>query len=399
MTATLLTDLDPAIVDLVSRGAVKVPPYPAVAMKINDLLRRQDYGIEELAKLVQSDQALAADALRCANSSFYARGSGVTSLHQAISRIGAQEVARLAIASGLGAHARAAGPLAALKRRVWLDALAVAGLCQELAKKRGLPAEEAFVCGLLHDFGKVIAIACIEDILGKRSDGALPMPLDYWLGVVERYHVELGLVLAARWELPALVSDVVSLHHSADVRGAAEPRLVELVQAADEVVRLLEDRGWLVADDLAHVARLTPAERELVPRVLDRLPGFIAAFEGNATVLPAAGSPLVAAPSEKPLTGPVPLDCAAAVVVNRQELRCKATGIAEHNLVLRGKQPLPENLLLTVELESKPRLKCWATAKLSWPEGRDHAVLLQPFALDADAQAAWTALLGARAAA
>src|SRR5689334_15913589 len=94
-------ELDAAIIELVSRGAVKVPPYPAVAMRVEEMVRREDYGLGELTRLVASDQALAADALRCANSAFYSRGGTVTSLNAAITRIGAKEVVRLALASGL----------------------------------------------------------------------------------------------------------------------------------------------------------------------------------------------------------------------------------------------------------------------------------------------------------
>ena len=394
--------LDAAIVDLVSRDAVTVPPYPAVAMRVQDLVRREDFGLDDLARLVQSDQALAADALRVANSAFYLRGSPVATLPQAIARIGAHEVARLAVASGLGAHARAPGPLAALKRRVWLESLAAAGLCQELAKKRGLPVEEAFVCGLLHDFGKVITISCIEEILDRRGDRAEPWPLECWLEVVDRYHVELGVVLAARWDLPAIVSDVVSLHHAEPgaVAAAAEPRLVQLVVAADDVVKLLEDRTWVTPDDLAHVALLAPPERDLVARVLDRLPGFIASFEGAAAALPEAGSRLIHADATAELGGPVPIDHPVRVTVNRQPLDGRAIGIAQKNLLIRAATPPPENLLLELKMESDPPLTCWATAKLSWPDGRgEHAVLLQPFALDGAAHGVWRALLQPGAAA
>lgn len=285
--------LDEAIVDLVSRHAVNVPPYPAVAMRVQELVRREDFGLDELARLVASDQALAADALRVANSAFYSRGTPATTLPQAIGRIGAQEVGRLAIASGLGAHARAPGPLAPLKRQVWLESLAAAGLCQELAKARSLPVEEAFVCGLLHDFGKVIAIACVEEILESRGDGeADRWPPDCWLEVVDRYHVELGLVLAARWELPAIVSDVISLHHAAARAGAAaaDPRLLQLVMAADEVVALLQGRPDACREDLARLSLLTRGELDLVEGVLDRLPEFVASFEGAGE--PASGTGL-----------------------------------------------------------------------------------------------------------
>lgn len=396
MPAAPVGDLDTAIVELVSRGAVKVPPYPAVAMKVQALVRRQDYGLDELTRLVASDQALAADALRCANSPFYARAHHATSLPQAIARIGAQEVARLAIASGLAAQACAAGPLAALKRRAWLESLAAAALAQELAKLRRMPAEEAFVCGLLHDFGKVIAISCVEEILAGRC--VRPMPLHYWTEIVDRYHVELGVVLAARWELPPVLSDAISLHHAPDVRGAADPRLVALVQACDGIVTLLDERAWLEASDLERVPHVAAAEREPLLRVLDRLPGFVASFEGGAGSPPAPGSAYVETTRREPRPdGPVPLDCAARVIVNRQELRYRASGIAANHIVLLGDRPLPENLLLRLQLDGDRRMECWATAKLSWPETEGHTVLLQPFALDGDAQEAWAELVGAAA--
>src|SRR5512141_850717 len=109
-------DLDKAIVELVGKGKVKVPPYPAVAFRIESLVRAGNYGLEDLAKLVASDQVLAADVLRCGNSALYARGAPVASVKQAVGRIGAKDVARLALGSGLGAHALASGRLSPIRR-------------------------------------------------------------------------------------------------------------------------------------------------------------------------------------------------------------------------------------------------------------------------------------------
>jgi putative nucleotidyltransferase with HDIG domain len=387
-------DLDAAIVDLISRDAVRVPPYPAVAMKVEELVRRGDYGLDDLTKLVASDQTLAADALRAANSAFFSRGTAVASLNAAIGRIGAKEVVRLALASGLGVHARRAGPLATLKRRVWLEALAGAALAQELARKRGIDPEEAFVAGLLHDFGKMIAVACVEEILNARP-GARARPLEAWVEVVERYHVELGLVLAAKWELPQLVTDVISLHHEADPAGAAEPRLVEVIAATDEVVSLLRDRTWLTPEDLGAVAGLTATECELVARVLDRLPGFIASFEGSAAQPPPTPSLIEAETLDHFLTGPTPVSFPVKITIGR-EVKCyQAMGIATANIMVSGDAPLAENVLMQLELASTPPLTCWATAKLAWPEGKRWTVLLQPFALNGSTQAAWKELVKA----
>ena len=143
-------DLDQSIIELVSKQKVKVPPYPAVAFRIEALVRGANYGLDDLAKLVSSDQVLAADVLRCANSALYARGAPVASVKQAVGRIGAKDVARLALASGLGAHALAAGRLSSVRRKVWLDALASALLAQDLARARKLAPDVAFEIGRAH---------------------------------------------------------------------------------------------------------------------------------------------------------------------------------------------------------------------------------------------------------
>ena len=390
-TAPTDLDLDAAIVGIVSRGAVKVPPYPAVALKVEELVRRDDFGLDDLTKLVTSDQALAADALRCANSAFYSRGSSVASLNSAITRIGAREVVRLAIASGLGVHARKGGPLATLKRRIWLEALASAALAQELARARRLPPEEAFVCGLLHDFGKMIAVSIIEELL-VAQEAVRPRPLEEWIAVVDRYHVELGLVLSAQWALPALVSDVISIHHSLDLSGAVQPRMVELVQVTDEVVHLLSDRISVGPEELGAVSMLDSAECEIVARVLDRLPAFIASFETGegADTGPSA---IEEQSADHFMAGPTPVSFPVTLTMGREVRQYQAMGIATSNLMVTGKAPLPENVLMELKLGSTPPLTCWATAKLSWPEGEGHTVLLQPFALNGTSQGIWKELV------
>jgi putative nucleotidyltransferase with HDIG domain len=385
-------DLDQAIVELVSREAVKVPPYPAVAMKVEQVLRRQDYGLDELARLVAADQVLAADTLRCANSAFYARGAPATTIGQAVSRIGAKELARLAVASGLGVHARAPGPLAPLKRGVWLEALASAAIAQELAGPRKLSADEAFVCGLLHDFGKVIAITCIEEVLA-RHPGEGARPAEAWWAVVDRFHVELGLVLAAKWSLPQLVSDVISLHHAEDLAGAGEPRLVELIATTDRLVELLRARSGLGREDLAAVGSLAPEECDLVGRVLDRLPGFVASFEGSQPAPAPSATLLEGQAHDHYLTGPTPVDFAVTATVGRDKRAYRAMAIATSNIMMKGPTPIAENVLIQLELATTPPLSCWATSKLSWPEGDGHVVLLQPFALNGPALKSWQELV------
>ena len=161
--------LEHAVQARVASGHIVIPPYPAVALRLQEAMGRKTFSLADAASLINADAALAADILRCANSVMYRRGSAVVDLTQALTRIGEQQVMRLLLASGLATAANVVGPLVLLRRMVWIEGLAGAALGQELARLRGLRTEEAFTVGLLHDFGKIVAIATLEAILDEEK--------------------------------------------------------------------------------------------------------------------------------------------------------------------------------------------------------------------------------------
>ncbi|HET6437762.1 MAG TPA: HDOD domain-containing protein [Anaeromyxobacter sp.] len=377
---------------MVSKHKVKVPPYPAVAFRIEAVVRGGNYGLDELAKLVSSDQVLAADVLRCANSALYARGSPVASVKQAVGRIGARDVARLALASGLGAHALAKGRLSSVRRRIWLDALASALLCQDLARVRRLPPDVAFAAGLLHDFGKVVTIACIEELLQNRNDVA-PKTEAEWNDIMDRYHLELGVVMAARWDLPPVIADAISLHHSAEVTAASEPLIVNTVMVVDRVVALLAEHTRLGAEELKQLEDLGPHEREVVIRTVEMLPGFIASFENSDVWRGDAQGGLVAPGTPPPeRAGPKPPSYPVVLKLGDREHSYQLLGIGATHCMVTGKSAIPENLLMELKVGCEPPLRGYASVKLAWPDQEGWTLLVQPYGLTEGAQARWKQL-------
>jgi hypothetical protein len=108
-TATPPTELATYLRRQVAAGKVEVPPYPAVAARLQELAADPRAGVRELAEVVGRDVALAAAVIRAASSATVARGAGVVTLEQAVWKIGAAELARLALAMSLGAGAVRAG--------------------------------------------------------------------------------------------------------------------------------------------------------------------------------------------------------------------------------------------------------------------------------------------------
>jgi HD-like signal output (HDOD) protein len=386
-------DLDRMLLSAATRGGLAIPPYPAVALRIQEVVSRKEFGLDEVSRLVSSDPTLTANVLRCANSAMYSRGAPVTSLAQAITRIGARDVTRLALSSGLAAHVQAPGPLVALKRSVWIDSVASAVLCQELARCRRLRSEEGFALGLLHDFGKVVATAHLEALLDAHPSLG-PRRMQEWAEVVERHHVAVGLAVAAEWKLPPLVTEVMSLHHTAGAEGTQDPALIEVVRCVDRVVAMLAERPHVASADLAEVPSLAPAERDEIARVGEQVPEFVAAFEAPAPA-PARVAPpsMVAVPLTTLAPGQRAVTFGVTANVAKRPCAFVAAAIATNGLVVFGSEALPVNQLLEVSLDCLPKpFRIWATAKLCRTEGAGVHVELQPYALGGEARRLWNQL-------
>lgn len=387
-----LARLEREVEDLVARGAASIPPYPAVALRVQKAMSQPDFGLDEVSHLVGADAALAADVLRCANSSMYRRGSTVTSLTQAITRIGATQVMRLLLASGLAVHANAAGPLAKLRRMIWIEGLASAAICQELARQRGLRHEEAFALGLLHDFGRVVACGTLEALLSKRPLAGT-WPEEAWSGIVDRLHVPVGLAMASRWQLGSLVTEVIGGHHLGAAARCEDPGLLDVVRASDQVVFLLSSLPGLSSDDLEAIPSLTRfVEREVVARVLRKVPEFVEAFELAATPN-GAGSP-IAQPSTTLSPGERAIRFGITVNLARRARQYTAVAIASNGIAATGNEPLLENRLQEATLHApQGPLRIWTLTRLARPERGGYHVELQPYALSGVERGLWDQLV------
>lgn len=391
-------DLDGEVVALIRSQSIELPTYPGVALKLQKLLSGGDYGLDALAKMVQTDQALATNVMRAANSAFYRASAPASKLDAAISRIGAKELCNIAIAGTLGVTANAEGPLAPLRKESWRASLVSALICQELARARSVDPGEAFLAGLLHDFGETIAYACFEAILESHPD-CPPQQLATWQWEGQRYHVELGMALAHDWKLPPYIDECVRRHGDEETVGAEHRALVDLVAVADRVTLRLLEAPTLERASLADIVGLKKEELPRLEALVPRVPAFLQSFDDAAVVVPSVDAPvsLVAQPATTLSGTPCAVDFGVNVTKKGQQQHYRATAWTPDGLRLQGAQPQPERHLLTLELPAG--LKVCATVQLCAVS--DHGCLLEvkPFAMDRATTAAWSKLAGPAAAA
>jgi putative nucleotidyltransferase with HDIG domain len=399
--STVPYELDIRIVELIRDNRVEVPPYPAVAMKLQELLLGgTDYGAGDLVEIISADQALAASVLRYVNSPALRAAAPITSLRAAVARLGKRDLLGLALAVGIGDAmlGRVTG-LLPLKRMVWRNALFCAELCHNLAGRRGMAEDEAFTCGLLHDFGKMVAISCLEQIVGENKEGRR-LSGARCLEVVDTYHVELGAIVAERWNLPDVVGEVVRTHHEPGT-ASRHRRVVDLVAATDEVIALVDSLPAVTPSDLEAVSYLhTVAERALVSDMVVALPATAKAFEPESAETPRIKrrqSTLL----ERPRTTiegvrlPWIVDFPTICVTLSGPMEYRTTYITSSGIGMRGPERLQEQLLVQLHLmpPNYEPLDLWATITLCVEESPGFRLELQPVALDRPTNDRWQRLV------
>lgn len=381
-------ELESLVRERVRQDQVKIPPYPAVALRLQRMVEDGNFGIADLARVALSDGVLTATLLRIANSAYYRATTPVTTVGEAIGRLGAQELCRVALAASLGADANAHGPLAELRRSAWRQSLACGLLCQTMAPHRGLDAQHAFLAGILHDFGRVVAIASLEDLVA-RGPSDLVLAEEDWEHIVEALHLELGTVIAARWNLPELLATVIEHHHAPEQAGIYAP-VAELVAFCDNVVALSEDCPYLLEHELAAVPGVEgPDEIEALMRFIPAIPVYISALDDVAA---ASGTPVRSRVRKREdlLGGPsATLDLPVAWTRSNGETPYRALYATPKGIAIEGRAPMFEGNIVRLRIDAGAPVEVSGRVVRCASERGVHRIEIRLFALPGRSHAWW----------
>ncbi len=173
--------VDPAgVIDLdaVSRAAGCFEPLPASATRLAALVADEIPDVARIVEVVSYDQALTAALLRRANSSWSASRSEITTVKDAVVRIGVGPVVALALSVNVRDRLSAPVPAYGLAEGdLWNHSVAatLAAECLMRVAPRRLPTETP-TAALLHDVGKLVMARFVDgESLGAieagRGDG------------------------------------------------------------------------------------------------------------------------------------------------------------------------------------------------------------------------------------
>lgn len=273
-------DLDPWLTALLPK-AENLPSLPGAALEVLRLCRAEDTTLDDLARAISNDPALAARLLRFANSSLYGAGDEVRTVQRATLVLGMKTVQLMSLSFSLVSALPREGSVGDFDyARFWRRSLVRSVSARALAGRAGLAAQdEAFLAGLLGEIGQVVLARCAPEAYGRVLTDARTRGDAWPQADSEREHLgttqsEVGYALLVAWKVPAHIA--LAVRHMAESTelptGSALElgTLVKVLTVAGPVTDLLTlDAGEPAlhrALELAqrHLDLATPAMQELL---------------------------------------------------------------------------------------------------------------------------------------
>ena len=213
-----------------------LPTLPGVVSKLSQMVESPTISTAQVGEMIGADQVLSAKVLRLINSAFFGFPGKISTVTHALVLLGFNAV------KGLVLTASVFDIMATEMLHLWKHSLGVSLAAGIISRRLELKdTEEIIVAGLLHDIGKValkVEGPDEYDLVAQEvaeSKSLFIVAEDKVLGF---NHTKVGEWLSEKWNLPANLSDPITLHHKPKM-AKASPQATAVVHMSDILVRSL----------------------------------------------------------------------------------------------------------------------------------------------------------------
>lgn len=213
----------------VSKGTVNLPCFPNVFIQIRKALADPKSRVGETVKIVGAEPRLAARLLQAANSAiFNPSGKPLTDLRAAITRLGHRLVQSAAMAFAVQQMRQEASLRSIAKplSELWKESIAVASICQVVARRTKVNTDEAFLTGLLHGIGRLYIMVRAVGKSSKLCDDQSFMDL------VAGWHAAIGKAVLENWGFAQEMSDAIGAQGDLDRQSKRVAELPDVLIAS-----------------------------------------------------------------------------------------------------------------------------------------------------------------------
>jgi HD-like signal output (HDOD) protein len=254
-TEKLILDEFSRLAEAPQSAADLVPRVPEVIPQLLRSLRDDSVSGAEFSRQLAQDVVLVAAIIREANSPYYRPAKPINTIEGAVMLLGQNGIrmllARVAfrpvISNQSGQFARLAAPT------VWQQSEMCALAASMLAPAMHANPFEAYLAGLLHHVGLIVAFRLVDQVY---TGDSLPSSDQFVTGLLRNARL-MSSRIAALWGFPVTVSSAI-----ANAGRPYAPPIAHVLELADRLatLRLLVDAGKLGPND-PEVEALDPAAR------------------------------------------------------------------------------------------------------------------------------------------
>jgi len=195
------------------------PPFSPVINKVISVIDNPTSSATDIENVIRYDQSLASRVLRMANSAYYGYSGKISTISQAIVILGLNTLrAVLFTATASKTINKKLSGYKLLDGEFWKHSVMTAIGSRQIAEKvRYKNVEEAFVCGLLHDLGKLLLDSYIIN-LQKEMDALINSTglslSEAELQLLGINHSQVGKRIAVKSNFPTNIVEVINFHHN-----------------------------------------------------------------------------------------------------------------------------------------------------------------------------------------
>lgn len=249
--------------EIILRQSGELPALPKAACHIMAVIEDPRTTATRLEKALAMDQTLTAKVLRIANSPFYGAVRQITTVSEAIVRLGFVTIRNWTLVTAARSVFLAPGA-GMLYQKIWRQSVLSAMGSQLVAQAVGrVQPEGVFIGGLMQNIGQLVLARShpelFQEILAESAERGLPYH-EVEQRVLGFDHGELGALLLREWNLTEDLEDAVRWHHRYDHPEARNSRVAAMIALGEEIARCQcgDDGAGIPADSPEAAAALLP---------------------------------------------------------------------------------------------------------------------------------------------
>jgi HD-like signal output (HDOD) protein len=228
-------------------GDIFLPSLPDVVLKVRRLLEKDNCDFNVISQAISVDPVLVSRLFVFANSSYYNRANvKIETLDGAIGRLGFEVVRNTAMSLAMKQlHKSDKNDRSAKQvRAIWAHGMKLSSMAYAVASGSSrLNVETAYLCGLMHEVGKLYILTKAEDFPDLLGDpGSLARVMEEWNPQVSKSIIE-------SWSFPDDVAESTDPLAYADPDPESEPTYADVMIVTKFLIDKSSDKLSAVLDE------------------------------------------------------------------------------------------------------------------------------------------------------